>query len=146
MLGALRVHRAGSALRQTLYALPKRAIALLSESEYLRLADATLDATSAYLEGVCDAQPPGGADCDYAGGVLTLRLGAAGTFVLNRQPPSRQLWLSSPVSGPGRYDYCRQRGEWVLLRREGAPTLRELLSRELSNILRVPISIPRPEV
>jgi frataxin len=30
-------------------------------------------------------------------GVVTLRLGVHGTYVLNKQPPNRQIWLSSPV-------------------------------------------------
>ena len=28
-----------------------------------------------------------------------------GTYVLNKQPPNRQIWLSSPVSGPKRFDW-----------------------------------------
>jgi frataxin len=35
-----------------------------------------------------------------------------GTYVLNKQPPNRQIWISSPVSGPKRYD-------WVLVKGEG---------------------------
>lgn len=30
-------------------------------------------------------------------GVLTIKLGKRGTFVLNKQAPNRQIWLSSPV-------------------------------------------------
>jgi frataxin len=30
-------------------------------------------------------------------GVLTIRLGDKGTFVINKQAPNRQIWLSSPV-------------------------------------------------
>ena len=30
-------------------------------------------------------------------GVVTLKLGEHGTYVLNKQPPNRQIWLSSPV-------------------------------------------------
>lgn len=34
-----------------------------------------------------------------------MRLGEGkGTYVINKQAPNRQLWLSSPVSGPVRYD------------------------------------------
>ena len=29
--------------------------------------------------------------------VLTLRLGELGTYVVNKQAPNRQIWLSSPV-------------------------------------------------
>jgi len=38
-------------------------------------------------------------------GVLTLSFPPSGTYVLNKQPPNRQIWLSSPVSGPKRFDY-----------------------------------------
>lgn len=29
-------------------------------------------------------------------GVLTLKLGSKGTYVINKQPPNKQIWLSSP--------------------------------------------------
>lgn len=29
-------------------------------------------------------------------GVLTLKLGDKGTYVINKQPPNKQIWLSSP--------------------------------------------------
>lgn len=39
-----------------------------------------------------------GVDCWFVQqGVLTLKLGAKGTFVVNKQAPNRQIWLSSPV-------------------------------------------------
>jgi frataxin len=45
-------------------------------------------------------------------------LGSRGTFgiifnlikVLNKQPPNLQIWFSSPISGPKRYDWLE--GEW----------------------------------
>ena len=54
--------------------------------------------------------------------------------MLNKQPPNKQIWLSSPVSGPKRYDYVRgaedgQRGEWVYLR--DGTTLSGLLREEV---------------
>jgi hypothetical protein len=30
-------------------------------------------------------------------GVLTLDLGQHGTYVINKQPPNKQIWLSSPL-------------------------------------------------
>lgn len=30
-------------------------------------------------------------------GVMTVKLGDLGTYVLNKQTPNRQIWLSSPV-------------------------------------------------
>ena len=73
-------------------------------------------------------------------GVLTLQFPPAGTYVLNKQPPNKQIWLSSPISGPKRYDYVIKgegqhekqgsgQGEWVYLR--DGTTLTGLLRREL---------------
>ena len=44
-------------------------------------------------------------------GVLTAQLGSLGTYVINKQTPNRQIWMSSPVSGPVRYDLTG--GQWV---------------------------------
>jgi frataxin-like iron-binding protein CyaY len=30
-------------------------------------------------------------------GVLTLKLGELGTYVINKQSPNKQIWMSSPV-------------------------------------------------
>ncbi|KAF6230420.1 hypothetical protein HO133_004762 [Letharia lupina] len=72
----------------------------------------------------------------YAG-VLTLLFPPHGTYVLNKQPPNKQIWLSSPVSGPKRYDWVvrgadgdgAEKGEWVYLR-DGS-TLSGLLEEEV---------------
>ena len=37
------------------------------------------------------------ADIELSQGVLTLNLGALGTYVINKQAPNRQIWVSSPV-------------------------------------------------
>jgi frataxin len=61
--------------------------------------------------------------------------------VINKQPPNRQVWLSSPISGPKRYDYVvsgegqSQKedtavGDWVYIR-DGS-TLGELFLKELN--------------
>jgi frataxin len=46
-----------------------------------------------------------GFDVVSADGVVNLRLGSHGTYVLNKQTPTRQVWLSSPVSGPWHYEW-----------------------------------------
>lgn len=87
-------------------------------------------------------------------GVLTLKLGDKGTYVINKQPPNKQIWLSSPFrlafylvlraslilypnsvlpSGPKRYDYSEVLDEWVYSRDERA--LGDLLNMELSQAL-----------
>ena len=40
-------------------------------------------------------------------------VGTRGTFVLNKQAPNLQLWLSSPVSGPLRYSFCSESAAWL---------------------------------
>jgi frataxin len=55
--------------------------------------------------------------------------------VLNKQPPNKQIWLSSPFSGPKRYDFVvvegkeLDNGEWIYLR-DGSK-LSDLIGEEL---------------
>lgn len=53
-----------------------------------------------------------GFDISNAMGVLTLKLGSKGTYVINKQTPNRQVWWSSPLSGPRRYDWDAASGQW----------------------------------
>ncbi|OWB55909.1 hypothetical protein B5S28_g1796 [[Candida] boidinii] len=39
---------------------------------------------------------------------------SVGEYFINKQPPNKQIWLSSPISGPKRFDYLD--GEWTCLR------------------------------
>ena len=72
-------------------------------------------------------------DIQYAQGVLTVGLGPdLGTFVINKQTPNRQIWLSSPVSGPFRYDYQPSDGTWRY-RRDGH-ALHDKLRLELEKL------------
>lgn len=109
---------------------------------YHRLADRSLDRLCERLELLNDTNPSGtlGLDVEYAQGVLTLRLGPKGTFVLNKQPPNRQIWLSSPVSGPKRYDWCEKAKTWICVR-EPEQSLEGGLEEELSRLLKVPIDL-----
>lgn len=77
-------------------------------------------------------------------GVLNITVPGVGTYVLNKQPPNKQIWLSSPISGPKRYDWVIEgdrmyekqdsrpftHGQWIYLR-DGSH-LTELLNSELS--------------
>jgi frataxin len=83
-------------------------------------------------------------DIRFGDGVLSVDT-KQGTFVLNKQAPKEQLWLSSPVSGPHHYDMVGE-GDAVTWRsdRDGH-ALHEKLEKELSDILGVPIVLPRAE-
>jgi len=74
-------------------------------------------------------------------GVLTLSTNH-GDYVLNKQPPNKQIWLSSPISGPKRFDWVISGdhlhekegteaavGEWIYLR-DGS-SLNVLLKKEV---------------
>ena len=72
----------------------------------------------------------------YASGVLTMVMPPHGTWVLNKQTPNRQIWWSSPISGPRRYEY--ENGEWVFTRDEShSMTLNETLKEEVREIYQV---------
>ena len=44
-------------------------------------------------------------DINYSQGVMAIKLGPPhGTWVINKQTPNRQIWWSSPISGPMRYE------------------------------------------
>lgn len=56
-----------------------------------------------------------------------------GTYVINRQSPNKQIWLSSPTSGPKRYDFVKGNSEtegyWVY--KHDGIILHELLQTEI---------------
>lgn len=55
-----------------------------------------------------------------------------GTYVINRQTPNRQIWLSSPRSGPKRYDFINNR--WIY--KHDGVSLHDLLNAEISVIVK----------
>lgn len=64
-------------------------------------------------------------------GVLTANIGPGHTFVINKQTPNKQIWLSSPISGPKRYDLS-DNGRWIY--KHDGQSLHELLQLEFGQI------------
>lgn len=63
--------------------------------------------------------------------MLTVKFGDEyGTYVINRQTPNKQIWLSSPTSGPKRYDYVN--GKWIY--KHDGKGMHELLNEEIPHI------------
>jgi len=89
---------------------------VMPEDEFHKLADETIHDLLAKLEEYGDSIQMDGFDIDYGNQVLTLRLGDLGTYVVNKQTPNRQIWLSSPVSGPSRFDWDASTDGWVYKR------------------------------
>lgn len=111
----------------------------LTDAEYHEVADSYLEVILSELETLADKNEA--IEVEYSAGVLTFSFPDIGTYVINKQPPNRQVWLSSPISGPKRYDYVvsgegqSQKedtavGDWVYIR-DGS-TLGELFLKELN--------------
>lgn len=64
---------------------------------------------------------------------MTVKFGTNyGTYVVNRQTPNKQIWLSSPKSGPKRYDFIN--GMWIY--KHDGKSLLQLLDEEVSLIVK----------
>ncbi|KAJ3603785.1 hypothetical protein NHX12_028526 [Muraenolepis orangiensis] len=111
-----------------------------SEAVYEKLAEETLDSLLDFFEDLADESFTGSDyDVVYSSGVLTVRLGEHGTYVINKQTPNKQIWLSSPTSGPKRYDWAG--GCWVYSR-DGV-TLHQLLRKEFSLIFNTDLDLSK---
>lgn len=54
-------------------------------------------------------------EVELESGVLTLTMPNRRQFVINKHTPSRQIWVSSPTSGAGYFEYIE--GKWQPKRR-----------------------------
>jgi len=115
----------------------------LSPDQYRTLSDSAMDDLFVFLEDVMetDGNAENGWEVEYDSGVMTIHFGSNhGTYVLNKQPPTKQIWLSSPLSGPKRYDYDEDARHWFYAR--DGQSLGSLLSQEFSHILERVVSVP----
>jgi len=74
------------------------------------------------------------ADVSLSNGVLNVHIPDFGTYVINKQGPNRQIWLSSPASGPARFDFSPAERKWIY--RRSGKSLHELLDREIADALK----------
>lgn len=116
----------------------------LDSVTYERVCSETLDSLSDYFDELTEnATDLSGTDVSYGDGVLTVNLGKAhGTYVINRQTPNKQIWLSSPSSGPKRFDFIvtpgpgneSSTGKWIY--KHSGESLHELLQLEIGQIMK----------
>ncbi|XP_015438008.1 PREDICTED: frataxin homolog, mitochondrial [Dufourea novaeangliae] len=108
----------------------------LTSIQFEKVTDETLDSLTEYFDELIEQSPHlTDADVSYGDGVLTVKFGKSyGTYVINRQTPNKQIWLSSPKSGPKRYDFVN--GRWVY--KHDGKTLHELLNDEIPAIIMNP--------
>uniref|UniRef100_A0A182T116 ferroxidase n=1 Tax=Anopheles maculatus TaxID=74869 RepID=A0A182T116_9DIPT len=116
------------------------ATSLIDSVTFVAVCSDTLESLVDYFEQIIDETSTlKNPDVTYGDGVLTVSFGEPyGTYVINRQLPNRQIWLSSPTSGPKRYDFIpdkRTVNEGYWLYRHDGVTLHELLQQEISAIV-----------
>lgn len=99
---------------------------MVSESKFQERAEDFLEAIAAEIEAKDEDML---IDVDLTQGVLTLELDSGQQYIINRHDASKQLWLSSPISGGLHYDYNENSEGWELTK-DGS-RLDELLTEEL---------------
>ncbi len=102
----------------------------MSDSAYETLADSLLATLEEALGDHVDAE--------LQGGILTVE-GDEGTWIVNKHAPTRQIWLSSPVSGARHYAFDAGTGQWSDTRGGG-----DLLGRSWGTELGVELSWQAP--
>ncbi|KAF0100016.1 MAG: hypothetical protein FD144_3537 [Rhodospirillaceae bacterium] len=96
----------------------------MSDSPFETLADSLLATLEEALGDHVDAE--------LQEGILTVE-GDAGTWIVNKHAPTRQIWLSSPVSGARHYALDATTGRWQDTR--GGGDLLAVLGAELGVVL-----------
>ncbi|CAM9718928.1 unnamed protein product [Ectocarpus sp. 13 AM-2016] len=103
----------------------------MSEQEFHSVADEALEEIHDAVEEALEDGFEDDFDCNMSQGVLNIIVGDRGTWVLNKQSPNRQIWWSSPISGPMRFEYHEESKRW-LNTRDGETELRVILATEMS--------------
>lgn len=101
----------------------------MDEAAFQTVADATLTELMERIEATRGDE----VEVDLEGGVLTIELDSGAQYLINKHGPMRQIWLSSPVSGAGHYDYDAEKESWVNSRT--GETLSAVLAAELIGAL-----------
>lgn len=103
----------------------------LPMSSFIKLVDSTLNKIYDGIDGkdlsIVDS-------VSLEEGVLTIALKNRLTYVINIQKPNKQIWLSSPFSGPSRFEYDQSRKIWFNTR-DKSKDLLSLLSKEINEEL-----------
>ena len=105
-------------------------------TDYLENCDVALESIHNTVDELADG--PLADDVDdimYDSGVLSIQLKNVGTYIINRQAPNKQIWLSSPVSGPFHYDMvCTDDGSVQWLGTKDKHDLAQKLAQEFKHL------------
>ena len=102
----------------------------ISETEFVNVAEK-------YLQGLCEhldeVEHPSIDEINYADGVLEVIFNEKNrTFVINKQTPNKQIWLSSPLSGPQRFELSLD-DQWLHWKSDEEIT--QILEKEFNEII-----------
>jgi len=103
----------------------------MNETEFQLLVDAALNTLSGALE---EMDQKGTLDVEFQDGVMTITMPAGKQFIVSKHTASRQIWLSSPLSGGLHFGYHNH--EWRL---PDGRTLSGVLSRELKTLAEIEV-------
>ena len=88
----------------------------MTESEFLDLAEATLDAIEASLDRLCE-QDMVDVECSRSGNVLEIEfVGNGSKVIINSQAPMQELWVAARAGG---FHFRRDGERWVDTRKGG---------------------------
>ena len=96
-------------------------------SSFINLVDKSL---TKIFESIIDKNYNFIEDLDLSNGILKIDLKNNKTYIINIQKNNKQIWLSSPFSGPKRFEYINN--EWVDIHNNKIK-LYELLNTEFNN-------------
>ena len=96
-------------------------------SSFINLVDKSL---TNIFESIIDKNYNFIEDLDLSNGILKIDLKNNKTYIINIQKNNKQIWLSSPFSGPKRFEYINN--EWVDIHNNKIK-LYELLNTEFNN-------------
>ena|SRR5581483_9144559 len=104
----------------------------MNETDYHRFADAAINNLYDTLE---KADESGSLDVEYQDGIMTVRLPSGQHYIINKHAVSREIWLSSPVSGGLHFGY--KDAEWKL---PDGRTLENVLLVELDAVVDIELN------
>lgn len=101
------------------------------ENIFYNLADGYLDSLFNKLDS---CEKVNFDNLEYSQGVLNFTILKNKHYVLNLQRPNKQIWLSSPISGPQRYEYDENTKEWINVR-DKVTKISSLINDEINLIM-----------
>eukprot|EP00934_Nitzschia_sp_Nitz4_P006945 Nitzschia sp. Nitz4//scaffold83_size84149//2236//2778//NITZ4_005159-RA/size84149-processed-gene-0.47-mRNA-1//-1//CDS//3329558902//6935//frame0 len=133
-----RIHAVSASGRN--HARPVQFRCFHTESDYHNCADEVLENIQDAVEEALEDNGIPEFEVVFANGVLTMVFPPHGTWVINKQTPNQQIWWSSPISGPRRYEY--EDDDWVFTRDEShSMTLNQALKQEIQQIYDVEVDL-----